>query len=125
MYSFVLANQMSARGSLEVRSRIASRVVWKRIITAVKHTVSQSSIVQIFYSSLDFCPQTIHLTDVADVIRTRGDQKKHIEQLASTTAAVASQKSLNEFMQRMDEQHKTHVAEMLGPRFAMFCLINR
>lgn len=40
MYSFVLANQTSARGSLEVRSRIASSVVWKRIITAVLHCVA-------------------------------------------------------------------------------------
>lgn len=123
MYSFVLANQMSARGSLEVRSRIASRVVWKRIITAVLHCVAikYRSDLLFFIGFLS----SNHLTDVADVIQTRGDQKKHIEQLASTTAAVASQKSLNEFMQRMDEQHKTHVAEMLGPRFAMFCLINR
>ena len=52
------------------------------------------------------------LSEMTTLSTQLSDQKKHIEQLASTTAAVASQKSLNEFMQRMDEQHKTHVAEM-------------
>lgn len=42
-----------------------------------------------------------------------GDQKKQIDLLSSTTASIASQKSLEDFMARMEEQHKEHVEEML------------
>lgn len=42
-----------------------------------------------------------------------GDQKKQIDLLSSTTASIASEKSLKDFMTRMEEQHKEHVDEML------------
>eukprot|EP00435_Cladocopium_sp_Y103_P031657 s156_g8.t1 len=74
-------------------------------------------------------PAAISLEDVHSKVQSRqleemmeemmtlsnqlGDQKKQIDLLGSTTASIASQKSLEDFMARMEEQHKEHVEEML------------